>query len=69
MSGRTLSFGFYPKATGDPGRDRNARTLQFACLLFAVAIGIAVALDVISREPVPTQMASAVLGALVSPQS
>ena len=64
MSGQTLSFWFYPKSTGDPGRDRNARTLQFNCLLFAVAIGIAVALDVISREPVPTQMASAVLGAL-----
>ena len=55
---------FYPKRTGDPGRDRNARTLQFACLLFAIAIGIAVALDVISREPIPIPIVSATLGGL-----
>src|SRR6516164_1209893 len=55
---------FYPKRTGDPGRDRNARTLQFACLLFAIAIAIAVALDVISREPIPIPMVSAALGGI-----
>ena len=64
MAGRTLSLWFYPEATGDPGRDRNARTLQFACFLFAVAIGIAVALDILSRQPVPTQLVCVVLGAL-----
>jgi PAS domain S-box-containing protein len=52
---------FYPKQTGNPGRDRNARTLQFTCLLFAIAIGIAVALDVISREPIPVPIVSAAL--------
>ena len=55
---------FYPKRTGDPGRDRNAQTLQFACLLFAIAIGIAVAWDVISREPIPIPLVSAALGGL-----
>ena len=64
MPDRTLSSWLYPKPIGDPGRDRNARTLQFACLLFAVAIGIALILDLISREPIPTQMVSVVLGAL-----
>jgi PAS domain S-box-containing protein len=41
---------FYPKPTGDPGRDRNARTLQFACLLFALAIGLIAVLDLINQE-------------------
>jgi hypothetical protein len=55
---------FYPKRSGDPGRDRNARTIQFACLLFAIAIGTAVALDVISREPIPIPIVSTALGGL-----
>ena len=33
-----LSSWFYPKQTGDPGRDRNARTVQFACFLLAFAV-------------------------------
>jgi PAS domain S-box-containing protein len=40
----------YPKPTGDPGRDRNARTVQFTCFLFAVALGIITTLDFINRE-------------------
>lgn len=40
----------YPKPTGDPGRDRNAQTLQFTSLLFAVAFGIIAALDLIDQE-------------------
>ena len=40
----------YPKPTGDPGRDRNARTLQFACLLLAFALGLIAALDLIDQE-------------------
>jgi len=38
---------FYPKSTGDPGRDRNARTLQFSCYLLAFAIGGVAILNVI----------------------
>jgi PAS domain S-box-containing protein len=49
--GRTLSFWLLPKPTGDPGRDRNALTLQLACLLFALAVGLVAALDLIEREP------------------
>ena len=29
---------FYPKPSGDPGRDRNARTVQIACFLLAFAV-------------------------------
>ena len=42
---------FYPKPTGDPGRDRNARTVQFACFLLAFAASTVAILNVISREP------------------
>jgi signal transduction histidine kinase len=41
---------FYPKPTGDVGRDRNARTLQFSCLLFAFAIALLAVFDTIARE-------------------
>jgi PAS domain S-box-containing protein len=36
---------FYPKATGDLGRDRHARTLQFACFLLTFAVGLVAILD------------------------
>jgi len=49
-----LSSWFYPKPTGDPGRDRNARTLQFACFLFAFAVGTVAILNVIAHEPSET---------------
>jgi PAS domain S-box-containing protein len=52
MSDRKLSSWFYPKPTGDPGRDRNAQTVQFTCLLFALAIGLVAVLDTIAREPI-----------------
>jgi PAS domain S-box-containing protein len=42
---------FYPKPTGDPGRDRNARTVQFACFLLAFAVSTLAILNVISGEP------------------
>ena len=42
---------FYPKPTGDPGRDRNARTVQFACFLLAFAVSAVAILNVISGEP------------------
>jgi PAS domain S-box-containing protein len=41
---------FYPKPTGDPGRDRNARTVQFACLLLASAVSIVAISSVIVRD-------------------
>src|SRR5579863_1845343 len=50
MLNRKSSFWFNPKSTGDPGRDRNARTLQFACLLLAFAVGVVVVLNVIQHE-------------------
>jgi len=41
---------FYPKPTGDPGRDRNARTLQFSCFLLAFAVGAVLIVSAIDRE-------------------
>ena len=52
----------YPKPTGDPGRDRNARTLQFSCLLFASALGAVTVLDTISSEQIPLPILVSVLG-------
>jgi PAS domain S-box-containing protein len=42
---------FYPKPTGDPGRDRNAHTVQFACLLLAFAVSVTAILNALSRHP------------------
>jgi hypothetical protein len=42
---------FYPKPTGDPGRDRNTRTVQFACFLLAIAVSAIAILNVMSGEP------------------
>src|SRR5579864_3026134 len=41
---------FYPKPTGDPGRDRNARTVQIACFLLAFAVSAVAILNVINGE-------------------
>ena len=49
MSDRKSSSWFYPKSTGDPGRDRNARTLQFSCFLLAFAVGAVAILNVIGQ--------------------
>ena len=51
MSGWKSRSWFYPKPTGDPGRDRNARTVQFACFLLALALSAVAILNVISGEP------------------
>jgi hypothetical protein len=51
MSDRTSLSWFYPKPTGDPGCDRNAWTLQFACFLLASAVGAGAVLNTIEREP------------------
>jgi PAS domain S-box-containing protein len=51
MSDRESPPRFNPKPTGNLGRDRNARTLQFACLLFAFTIGAVAVLNTIAGEP------------------
>jgi hypothetical protein len=50
MSNRKPSSWFYPKPTGDPGRDRNARTLQFSCFLLALAVGAVLFVSALGRE-------------------
>ena len=40
----------YPKPTGDPGRDRNALTLQFACLTLAFGAAMVAFLNALSLE-------------------
>ena len=62
MLDRKWSSWFYPKSTGDPGRDRNARTLQFSCFLLALAIGAVAILNVILSEG-PRETSLLVLGA------
>ena len=42
---------FYPKPTGDPGRDRNARTVQFATFLLALAVSAVLILNVFKAKP------------------
>jgi PAS domain S-box-containing protein len=56
---------FYPKPTADPGRDRNARTLQFACLLLAFAVGLITVLDFIEHEPDETPLLACALAGLI----
>ena len=41
---------FYPEPTGDPGRDRNSRTLQFSCFLLALAVSAVLLVSAIGRE-------------------
>jgi hypothetical protein len=50
MSGRKSAVWFYPKRTGDPGRDRHARTVQFACLVLASALCTLAILNIIAWE-------------------
>jgi hypothetical protein len=50
MLNRKLSSLFYPNPTGDLGRDRNAKTVQITCFLFALTIGIMAAVDTLLRE-------------------
>jgi PAS domain S-box-containing protein len=63
MSDRIFSW-FYPKPTGDPGRDRNARTLQFACFLLAITTGLLALLNTIEREPQEMPLLFAMAGLL-----
>jgi hypothetical protein len=50
MLDRKSSSWFYPKTTGDPGRDRNVRTMQFSCFLLALAVGAVLIVSAISRD-------------------
>ena len=50
LGGKSSSSWFYPKPTGDPGQDRNASAVQFACLMLASAISTVIILNVIQRE-------------------
>jgi PAS domain S-box-containing protein len=63
---RTSLSWFYPKPTGDPGRDRNARTVQFACFLLASAVSTVAILNVTSREPEEMPLLFAVAGLLAA---
>ena len=54
MSLWTPTVSFFPKATGDPGRDRHARTVQFACLVLACAVSIEAVMNIIADEPKET---------------
>jgi PAS domain S-box-containing protein len=65
MSDRISSW-FYPKPTGDPGRDRNARTLQFACFLLAFAVGLLAVLNTIQGEPQEMPLLFAMAGLLAA---
>jgi PAS domain S-box-containing protein len=49
MLDRKMPSWFYPKATGDLGRDRNARTLQFTCVLLTFAVGLVAIMDATGR--------------------
>jgi len=51
MLNRQPSSLFHIESTGDPGRDRNARTLQFSCYLLAFAIGLVAILNLIATGP------------------
>jgi signal transduction histidine kinase len=66
MLHRKLQSWFYPEPTGDVGRDRNARTLQFTCLLFAFAIALVAVLDAIARERVELPILVMAVVALVA---
>jgi hypothetical protein len=50
MSFQTISSWLAPMASGDLGRDRNARTVQFACLVLSAAIGTLALANLISHE-------------------
>jgi hypothetical protein len=66
MLGWKSSSWFYPKPTGDPGRDRNARTVQFACFLLASAVSTVAILNIIAREPLETPLLAFAVAGLVA---
>ena len=57
---------FYPDRTGDVGRDRNARTLQFACLFYVLTFGIFESLDMIAGETAEMPQLSVAVAGLIA---
>jgi PAS domain S-box-containing protein len=66
MLDRISSSWFYPKSTGDPGRDRNVRTLQFSCFLLAFAVGAVLIVSAIGREWQQTPLLVSAITGLVA---
>jgi len=67
MLNRQPSSLFHIESTGDPGRDRNARTLQFSCYLLAFAIGLVAILNLIAKgSPHETPLLLFAAGSLVA---
>jgi hypothetical protein len=66
MSGWKSAVWFYPKRTGDPGRDRHAHTVQFACLVLASAVCALAILNIIAREPEETPLLVLAVAGLVT---
>jgi len=53
MLSSNLSSWLYIKPTGDPGYDRNARTVQFACLILVTAVSAVLIMNAIDWDPRP----------------
>jgi hypothetical protein len=66
MLDQKWSSWFYPLSTGDPGRDRNAQTLQFSCFLLTFAVSAVAILNLISHEPQETPMLAFAVAGLVA---
>ena len=66
MLGYESDSWFYPKPTGDRGRDRNARTVQFCSLLLALAVSLIATLNLIAREPKETPFLAFAVAGLVA---
>lgn len=66
MRDHTL-FQFYPKSTGDAALDRNARTLQHACLIGILALAITTLLGRVDMRPgVPLGLVVSILSLLLA---
>ena len=65
MLDQQSSSWFYPKSTGDPGRDRNARSLQFSRLLLAFSIAMVATLNIIIEGPKETPLLGFAFAGLV----
>ena len=66
MSDRKPQTWLFPKQTGDVGRDRNAWTIQFTCLLFAFVIGVVWVVDTVTGDRVPAPMLVMAIGLLAA---
>ena len=62
MSDHKPQSWLFPKQRGDVGRDRNAWTIQFTCLLFAFVIGAVLVVDTITGDQVPRPILAMAVG-------